>query len=352
MNIIQILEQLSPDKRALIESMVTTLAQQDGLNVEATGDTHPDPAMSIPFWKAAMVAEGKSPRTIDMYTKDAARYLEADPHPSILTVQAYMAGRMEAGVSAARISSEQKALKSLFNFLHEQGLWASNPTAKLRLVHEPRKERYCPSEEVIGRLLDARLARRKDEDRFRVMLVLLMYTGLRITEARSILRKDIDLGAQLIKVMGKGSKERYVPMSKELAMLLDGYMRENPVAGHGILEHMKGSPYLFPGNTHEGYWDISGFQKMLLHVCQRLDIMPRVTPHMLRHYFATKALDQGLQLKTVSLILGHASVGITGDVYQHVSRAKMQQEYEQFDPLAGIPKRLPEGREEGGKHSD
>jgi len=95
------------------------------------------------------------------------------------------------------------------------------------------------------------------------------------------------------------------------------------------------SPYLFAGQDPERYWDVSSIQENLRRVCVNLGIKP-VTPHQLRHWWATRMLQKGAKLEIVSRSLGHSSVGITGDVYRHISQGEMQAEHQKFSPLDAI----------------
>jgi integrase/recombinase XerD len=338
MNASQILDLLTPQSRQIAEGLIAQLARQEG--IEPGGDTaYPEPLASVPLWEASLRTEGYSPRTLELYVADARRYLALDPRPTQLSVQTYLAGRMEEGLSAARISSIQKGLKSLFKFLREQGLWGVDPVARMKLIKGRRTEVQLPSPEAIALLLSARLYRKADEPKFKTMLVLLLYTGLRIEEACSLERLNIHLKEREIKVLGKGNKERTVPISPEVAALLQQYIEVTPTTGS----------YLFPGPGRRGYWDKSCFERTLKRACRKQAIVPPVHPHQLRHFFATTALRQGLSLKMTSRILGHSSVAITGDIYQHVDNAEVKEQYDaKFNPLEGMPRMLPPG---GGEES-
>ena len=125
--------------------------------------------------------------------------------------------------------------------------------------------------------------------------------------------------------MGKGSKVRKVPLSAPIVAYLAPYMKE----------HLSESPYLFPGEGAElKHWQIHNAEKTLKRACERASVKP-FTPHALRHLFATTALKNGAKLEVVSRILGHASVGITGDVYRHVDMEEMREEVDRHGPMSG-----------------
>ena len=285
------------------------------------------PADGIPLWQADMVARSFSRRTIEGYVNDAKAYLVKDPIPTQISIRQYLAQRL-GQVSQARVSSEAKALKSLFTFLFEQGLWAANPTKGLKCIRIPQRERECPSEKQISLLLKAKFYRKTDAPRFRMLIVLLIDTGLRISEAASILKRDIHLDNLEIRVIGKGNKERFVPLSPIVAAMLKSYL-ENHIA--------TGSPYLFPGNGKTGYWDIRSIERTL----RRLS---GLTPHQLRHFYATTALKNGAKLEVISRILGHSNVGITASVYRHVRMDEVHAEHQKYGVFAMMPKALTQGK--------
>ncbi|MFC2024537.1 tyrosine-type recombinase/integrase [Chloroflexota bacterium] len=163
-----------------------------------------------------------------------------------------------------------------------------------------------------------------DTPKFRLMVVLLIDTGLRIWEACSIRRNNINFERLEIKVMGKGRKERVVPISHLTAALLDAW-----------IERCEDSEWLFPANNPQGYWHECSFERTIKRVCQRHGIKP-ITPHALRHFFATHNLKNGARLEVVSKILGHASTSITADIYVHVDRDDIHNTHRQFSPFAKL----------------
>ena len=292
-----------------------------------------DPLDNLPLWVASMRSEGKSPRTIELYVADCRRYLQHDPQPTLLSIQSYVARRLEAGVSEARVGTEQKALKSLFKFLREHSLCDVDPCKDMKVIRERYKEIDCPSVETIRRLLKARLHRRRDQAKFRMMLHLLLDTGLRLGEGCSIERRNVNLEAREVKVMGKGRRERVVPISKSVTQMVRRYMEHTA----------NGRRYLFPGSTKTGHWTLSSFQKMLRRACEREGVNQPIHPHQLRHFFATSCLERGAKLEVISRILGHSGVGITADIYRHVGMREIHEEHRKFSPLATL-----EGERDGG----
>lgn len=339
MNLAQVIDQLSPANRKLAEEIIAQLAERDGIKI-AKGDL-PNPIESAPLWVAAMQGNGKSPHTIRMYEADVKAYLAKDPQPTAMTIQGYVAARLKQ-VTAARVNSEQKALKSFFTYAYKHGLWHTNPTADMGLVREQSKEIECPTPDEVKALIGHRLRRKNDDDKFKVMLMLLVNTGLRMEEACSVRRARIDLDNLEVKVVGKGNKERTVPISAFVAAALDAYMQKYPTK----------TPYLFPASTASGFWSHSGFYKALSLACKMLGIR-QLHPHQLRHFFATATLEHGAKLEVISKILGHSSVAITADVYRHIALKEYHEEHAKHDPLARLgPPLLPQGQIINGEAKD
>jgi integrase/recombinase XerD len=328
---VRALGQLSPSSQEAVVALVRSLAEREGVDVPLTAAPGlQTPAEGIPLWVAKLRAERRSGRTIHMYEYLARRYLERDPAPTKLGVQQYLADRLEK-VSPAAVSNERKALASLFGFLHEEGLWPSNPLNGVGHVRVGYRERLCPCAGDVTRVLSVGCLRRRDTEKLRVLVLLLATTGLRITEAATILKQNLDLGALELRVTGKGDRQRVVPLLPQTARSLAQYMKRHP----------GDSPYLFPGRTKPGHMDIHNLEKTLRRACRRAGVRP-FTPHQLRHFYATEMLRGGAKLEVVARILGHAGVGVTADIYRHVAMAELHEEHAKFAPLNGA-KMLPEG---------
>jgi len=319
---IELLKKLPPDKQRLVGEVIRSLGEAIGVDT-ATG--YAPPADSIGKWATRMRVEGKSERTIEMYRYYAGKFLEAHPKPTRLDAQKYLAGQLDRGTSPTAAKGMQKSIKSLFRFLAEEGLWPEDITAGLKGIRVPKTEKYVPALEDVEKVLrEGGWMRRKDADKMRMAIVLLMETGLRVSEAAAIEKGKIDLEARVVEVVGKGNKVRKVPLSRPVAAALAGYMEG----------HQSDSPYLFPGGgAKTKHWQIHNAEKTLKRACLRAGVRP-FTPHALRHLFATSALKNGAKLEVVSRILGHASVGITGDVYRHVDMEEMREEVDRHGPMS------------------
>lgn len=319
----QMLQRLSPGSRELVASLIETLAKGEG--VEVATDYMP-PAENVHLWVARLRMERRSERTIETYSYQVAKFLELYPRPTRLDVQGHLAKRLEEGISPTAVEGRRKAVSSLFRFLAEERLWPEDPTAGLRHIRVTYGQKEPPDVEDVERVLEVGCARSQDSDKIRMVIVLLMTTGMRITECMSLRKDGADLEARELRIVGKGNKPRVVPLLGETAEMLAAYVEKYP----------GGSPFVFPGKTKTGYAEIYNIQKTLRRACLRAGVKP-FTPHQLRHLYATHALRNGAKLEVVSRILGHASVGITGDIYRHVKTEEMHEEAEKFAPLSGKP---------------
>ena len=326
-NIEALIKQLSPNSQQLVTNLIANMAKQEGIHVNL-GAGYKPPIKNIPLWTASMKGESKSPRTIHLYVSAANNILGMFPNPTELELQEYFASRL-AVVTPSRIANEQKALKSLFKFLHKHGLYPGNPVEDIPLLHGRAAEVECPSNETIMALLRYNTRREKDRPRYRLMLFMLIQTGLRIEEACSIRRSWINIPAGEVRVVGKGNKERVVPLGSMVTQLLKDFME---------LVEPSDSQWLFPANTKTGYWDNSGFRGALYLACKKTGVK-RIHPHQLRHYFATRTLENGAKLEVISKILGHANVNITAETYRNIQLKEYHSEHDKHNPLGLLPQK-------------
>lgn len=315
---LSVIERLSPENMGIIQSLIQQMTGGEGLNGGLCLDR---PIDGVPQWRAKLSQERYSPRTIHMYGYYAGRYLEGNPTPSRLDIQSYLASRLDGGTSPAAVENMRKALRSLFRFLFEEGLWHEDPTERIRKVKVPYSSRPCPTIEEIRRVLDARCLRRGDTDKLRTLIRLLSTTGLRLSECVGLKKGDIDWAALELRVTGKGDKFRIVPLFPSTAETMKGWLERNPSP----------SPFVFPGEGRSGHASIHNIEKTLRRACIRTGVRP-FSPHGLRHFYATESLRKGAKLEVVGRILGHASIGITADIYRHVKTDEMHSEHMRFAP--------------------
>jgi len=329
--VVEALTMLSPSSTELVTSLVKQLAVREGIDMGLDRKARIScPMDGVPMWQAKLKQESYSPGTIRVYMSTIKMCLADHPTPSRLDLQQWLATRMEAR-SAGRVATDRKALRSLFSFLKEEGLWPVDPTDRIKSIKVPRRSKEPPTLEEVCKLLEYECHGVAQTQKYRVMTQLLATSGLRLSEACG-LRKDCVLFTRHeLKVIGKGNKEGTVPMIAAAEVLLQGWMEEHPD---------KDSPYVFPGDSKSGYWSISSYEKTLKRACVKFG-MRNFHPHTLRHFFATYTLSHGAKLEVVSKILRHASVGTTADVYRHVLTGEMHEASRQFAPqVMGVPGQL------------
>jgi integrase/recombinase XerD len=164
--------------------------------------------------------------------------------------------------------------------------------------------------------------------RDRAMIELLYATGLRVSELVSVRIADLHLDQQYLTCVGKGSKERLVPIGEQAAEWLDTYLR----SARKTLLKGRASPRLFV-NARGGPLSRVGFWKILKHYALKAGLARSVSPHVLRHSFATHLLERGADLRAIQLMLGHADLSTT-QIYTHVLEARLRAVYDRFHPRA------------------
>ena len=166
------------------------------------------------------------------------------------------------------------------------------------------------------------------EYRNRLILEMLFATGLRVSELSNIKIKDIDFSEREIKIMGKGSKERFVFYNKECAIVLDSYLKEC----RSKLLNGKDSEYLFINHLGDKLTD-RGIILIIDKIVKKSCIKSKVSPHTFRHTFATMLLNEGCNIKSVQELLGHSSLGTTG-IYTHLTNDEVRLAYMKAHPRA------------------
>ena len=286
------------------------------------------PIDGIPLWTANLQQRGFSPATIYSYRRSVRRLLAYDPKPDMLSIEAHIADLREQDLEVNTLIHHIKSIKSFFTFLEQHRLWRSNPAQHIIYPKVQKKERAIPSAHDIRILFSQQMSQMD-----RLFFVLFLDTGLRLSELASIRLDRINLSDRGITVRGKGSKERIVPFSASVGKLLGDYIPQVAQAQEG-----KSPQWLFPArrrDTGKGHLVIGSFQRRLSDLCQKAGIA-HLTPHQLRHFFATYQLTDGADVKAVSKMLGHASVATTLDIYHHVDREAIRQIHDEHSPLRAL----------------
>ena len=280
----------------------------------------------------ALLAARRAPRTVDAYRRDLTAitvWLDR-PLGTITTEQLerYLAEQRAAGLSPATIARRVAAIRSFFRHQALLGLRTDNPAAELAL---PRRTRTLPrtlSPAEAERLVEAANGTTPRDLRDRALVELLYGAGLRVSEAVGLHKSSVDLDARLLRCIGKGSKERVVPIGRHAAQSLRRYLSR----GRPFLD-ARHRPELFL-NAKGGGLTRAGVFLILRRLATKAGLEPeRVHPHLLRHSFATHLLEGGADLRSVQEMLGHADLATT-ELYTHVSDRRRRELYFQAHPHA------------------
>ncbi len=283
-----------------------------------------------------VVERGRARLTIDAYGRDLAdftRFLagrgEAASSADSDAIRAYMADlaqRMAPGTSARRLS----ALRNFYQFLFAEGVRSDDPTA---VIDSPRIQPPLPkllSEDEVERLLEA--ARAVDGPkglRLSALVELIYATGLRVSELVGLPLAAVGGDPRFVVVRGKGAKERLVPMGDAARAAVTAYI----AVRDGFLEGGAPSPWLFPSRGAAGHLTRRRFAQLLKTLAGEAGIdSRRVSPHVLRHAFASHLLAHDADLRSVQKMLGHADIATT-QIYTHVLEARLKALVRDHHPL-------------------
>ena len=289
-----------------------------------------------PFNDFLLLEQGASPRTHEAYSRDLARFVgysvgrgaASPPDVTSRLLREYLYHLKDLGLAPASIRRNVSSLRTYFKFLIGEGHIARDPSERLE---SPKRWRSLPevlTVAEIDRLLAAPLLDDPLVFRDRAMLELAYGAGLRVSEWISIGLRDLMFDDGLVRVFGKGSKERLVPIGRRAIGALATYVRElrprlEQGEGKGVLFlNARGEPL-----TRMGAW------KILRKYVERAGIEKHVSPHTLRHSFATHLLEGGADLRAVQEMLGHADISTT-QIYTHVDREYLRSVHRQFHPRA------------------
>jgi integrase/recombinase XerD len=280
----------------------------------------------------ALSAARLAPRTVEAYRRDLMHLASRLGHsPAAATAEelaGYVAQLRADGLAATTIARRVAAIRSFFRHQVLLGVRADNPAAELEL---PKRRRALPRTLSPGeaeRLIEAATGTAPRVLRDRAIVELLYGAGLRVGEAVSLERTSVDLEERLVRCVGKGSKERVVPIGREAVDALRRYLAR----GRPHLDR-RHRPELFL-NAQGGALTRAGVFLILRRLAAKAGLEPeRVHPHLLRHSFATHLLEGGADLRSVQEMLGHADLSTT-ELYTHVSDRRRRELYFQAHPHA------------------
>jgi integrase/recombinase XerD len=279
----------------------------------------------IALWQSEQELRGLSKLTITSYHQKIVDLLDFNPTPDELAIKEFLAKKQQTGTCSGTLANYVKAFRSFFGYLLENELYRLNPR-RLKLPKIQYRERRVPKDEEIDKLIHA-LNNVEDA----IALLLLLDCGVRIHELATIKISNIDFDDASVVINGKGGKVRTVYLSETSLKYLRVYVE------------LINSEYLFPSTRADAISEHRGrryFERRLSELCERAGI-ERLTPHQLRHYFATHALSHGADIKAVSQFLGHADVTITLKIYHHVTAKAIREMHREFSPIANTRLALP-----------
>lgn len=249
-------------------------------------------------------------------------------------IDAYMVSCEAEGLSKATRARRLSAIRQLFRFAHEEGLRQDNPALRLT---GPGKDRKLPGTldlAEIEALIAAAHASPRDRARNACLLELLYATGMRVTELVSLPVAAVRGDPRVILVRGKGGKERLVPLSPPARLALAGWLDERDKAEARLPRGAALSKFLFPSRGAKGHLTRQGFFELLKVLAGQAGLpIDRVTPHRLRHAFATHLLAGGADLRSIQTLLGHADIATT-EIYTHVLEESLRELVLRHHPLA------------------
>jgi len=287
---------------------------------------------------------GASNNTLESYRRDLDHLSEKTPacleSLSREQIRDYLATVEKAGLAPRTQARKLSTLRQFYKFLYAEGRRGDNPTLG---IDSPRVGQALPkllSEDEVGRLLtQAKEQAEKKADlksaRLHALIELLYATGLRVTELVSLPLAAVQSGQPYIYVRGKGDKERLVPISDRAIRALKIYFDLMTAAGSGGKVGSKGGTrWLFPSRGAKGHLTRHRFAQLLKELAAAVEISPRqLSPHVVRHAFATHLLSHGADLRAVQKMLGHSDISTT-QIYTHVLSERLKSLVEQKHPLS------------------
>ena len=288
-----------------------------------------------------MAAErGASPHTLAAYTTDlehAAEGLAAQgtslEHAGTAQLRRYISAMAGQGLAARTVARRLSCLKQFYQFLFAEGHRSDDPAD---ILDSPKLGAPLPkylTEAEVETLLSVVHGDDTPKGLQTAALVELLYaTGLRVSELVSLPLNAVTRGQSMLVVRGKGDKERMVPMGTAARDAIDAYL----ALRSSLLKPKQTSPWLFPARSKQGHLTRDGFSKTLKRLAVEAGLSPsRLSPHVLRHSFATHLLANGADLRSLQQMLGHADISTT-QIYTHVLEERMKKLVNEKHPLAGL----------------
>jgi len=295
--------------------------------IAVTASTDSDSAVSA-FLDAAGRERRLAPNTLAAYRTDLttlARWLAAHNVPIMRTtrgdLQEFIAWRVRAGAQPTSISRQLSSFRRFFHHFLREGAIREDPTAQIARPKIRRTQPRSVTEQEVDALLSAPVVSDPLGNRDRTMLEVLYATGLRVSELVHLRQGQIDLNQGVIRIVGKGDRERLIPLGEETMRALKSYC--GGVRDEILLEHQ--TDYLFPTRrgdrmTRQAFWHI------IKRYARKAGVANALSPHTMRHAFATHLLNQGAELRVVQMLLGHSDLSTT-QIYTIVARERLKKRH-------------------------
>lgn len=289
------------------------------------------------YLRFGQIERGLSENTITAYRQDLTEFLnflqqeKIDSWPTeAVEIDAFLARQKDLNKASSSISRMISSLRKFYQWLARQNIQKLNPMIE---IDSPKKQWRLPvalTQDEMDRLLAAPNVEKKLGLRDRALLEMMYATGMWVSEVINLQLEDVHPDLKLIKVFGKGSKERLVPVSNIALDWLAKYEKE--VRESLVLKQGRNTEFVFLNNrggslTRQAVWQI------IKHYCQLANINKDVTPHTLRHTFATHLLENGADLRVVQEILGHSDISTT-QIYTNLTQKHILEVYRETHPRA------------------
>lgn len=288
------------------------------------------------FMNYLSVEKGLAQNTLESYERDLRQYCEflgKKQEGGVVkatqdTILSYVTLLKRRGYNPSTISRKLASLRGFYRYLSREQYIEKDPTFNLT---SPKLEKHLPTVltvDEVNALLEMPDTTTPTGQRDKAMLEVLYATGVRVSELISIRSSDVNLDMGYIRCFGKGSKERIIPLGTAAQKWTHGYMTDGRVR----LLRGQESDVLFL-NHRGGKLTRQGFWKIIKKYAKEAGIKKEITPHTIRHSFATHLLENGADLRSVQEMLGHADISTT-QVYTHLTRGKLREIYDKAHPRA------------------
>ncbi|ACB85242.1 site-specific tyrosine recombinase XerD [Natranaerobius thermophilus] len=282
------------------------------------------------------VERGLSENTLNSYLRDLKNFLEFLNQQGVTKwqevkrthIMKYLIFMKEKGKASATVTRNIASVRSFFQFLLQEGMISENPSTDLETPKQEKKLPEILSPQEVDKLLNQPDTTDFKGKRDKAMLEVLYATGMRVSELISLNVEHVDSNNGYILCKGKGDKERIVPLGKMAIKSVSDYIsKSRPQLRKNLSE-----PALFL-NHHGKRLSRQGFWKILKKYAEKIGIKQKITPHTLRHSFATHLLENGADLRAVQEMLGHSDISTT-QIYTHLTKQRLKDVYSKSHPRA------------------